>query len=1015
MPTRLEGMRRPADSFRPRFGIRLRLLALALLAFLPPALLSVHLTLNTWDTAEANARMALHADAEEIFAWQDGAIREVRKALDILVDRPDIKEAGMAGEALCTGILARLRSRMNAPQPIYASLLLSHPETGKRLCGTSADEGEGSFAGEPWFLRLASGSAFEVGEFRFEPRRQRPFLLVSVPVHNSFSQPMSILSASLDLALVTLDYRSVRWEHRSITIFDRQGLILLRSPESDLMGKRFPDSALVRAARTAGSGELNDIIGIDGVRRLQIVRPFHGQETFLAVSVPAEVVFGPARQLAFVNLTILGVTFVGALVTVWFVGDRLILRAVRTLGSGARALLAGDLGARVRLDSGDELQSLGDTFNNMAASLEARNADLDRQRDELIATASRLTATINAVPIAIISLDPHRNVATWSHAAEWIFGYTRAEAVDKPYPLVPPGGREEFDRLTARVMEGGESVRDIAVKRQRKDGRILDVLFSGAPLYDAQRRIIGAVYALEDVTERKKAEEALILNQRIFATSLDLILVTDRQGIFSLVSPSSEALLGYKPEEMIGRSASEFIHPDDLEDTRNEMREARHGGAMRNFECRYRHKDGRNVATLAWTGVWSDAEQRHFFIGRDVTEARKRDEQLAQAQKMETVGQLTGGLAHDFNNLLGVVIGNLDLIQDELPKDHRARPLIDVALEACLRGAQLNKSLLAFSRRQELRPQRVDPAAAVKEMATMLRRIIGDRIALEAVVTPDIWAVRVDMSQLESAILNLAVNARDAMPEGGRLMIEASNAILDDAYAAENSEVTPGEYAMIVISDTGAGMAPETLARVFEPFFTTKEVGKGSGLGLSMVHGFMKQSRGHVKVYSEIGRGTTVRLYLPRDRADPAGGEASANAEDRLLHPVTETVLLVEDNEALRRVAVTKLTKLGYKVIMAANAAEAITAIDEGARPDLLFTDVVMPGLLDGIGLAHAVVKRLPGVKVLLTSGFTERGASGDGRVIPWPLLSKPYRNAELAQALRDALADTDSVNNAAD
>ena len=677
----------------------------------------------------------------------------------------------------------------------------------------------------------------------------------------------------------------------------------------------------------------------------------------------------------------LAVISLGTLVIIWLVGDRLIAKP----------------------------------FDALAAALEARNEALDRQRTELAETAARLSATIDAVPIAVISLDTSYNVVTWSRGAERTFGYTRAETVDRPYPLIPPGGKEEFDQLTARVMKQGERVRDITVRRRHKDGRVLDVLFSGAPLYDAQRRIVGAVYGLEDVTERKKAEEAQILNQRIFATSLDLILVTDRQGNFILASPSAEPLLGYRPEEMIGRSGKDFIHPDDLDSTRDEMRQGRRRGTLRNFECRYLRKNSDEAVTLTWTGVWSEGEQRHFFIGRDVTEVRKREQQLVQAQKMETVGQLTGGLAHDFNNLLGIVIGNLELIQDTLTKDHAAWPLVDVALEACLRGAQLNRSLLAFSRRQELRPQRADPSAAVRGMARMLQRILGEHIQIEAITASSVWPVRVDLAQLESAILNLAVNARDAMPDGGRLVLETANVVLDEAYAAEHAEVTPGAYVLIAISDSGTGMTAETLARVFEPFFTTKEVGKGSGLGLSMVHGFIKQSRGHVKVYSEPGRGTTVRLYLPRDRADSERGEALHGGEETKAVG-SETVLIVEDNPALRRVAASKLVKLGYRTLEAANAAEALDILDHGAKPDLLFSDVVMPGPLDGVALAQEAVQRRPSLRVLLTSGFTERAATpSSGRPIPWPLLSKPYRNSELADALRAALARPPAGSAAAD
>jgi PAS domain S-box-containing protein len=509
-------------------------------------------------------------------------------------------------------------------------------------------------------------------------------------------------------------------------------------------------------------------------------------------------------------------------------------------------------------------------------------------------------------------------------------------------------------------------------------------------------------------TEKTKADEAHSLNQRIFETSPDLVMVVGRRGNFIQIGPSSATIIGYRPEEMVGRSAIEFIYPADLENTRQEMRQARRGRVLRNFDCRYVHKDGHAVP-LAWTGTWSEAEQQHIFIGRDMSERIAAEERLRRSQRLEAVGQLTGGLAHDFNNLLGIVIGNLDLIQDEIPPDHPAVEYLGIALDACFRGAQLNRSLLAFARRQDLQPQRVEPSTVIQDVGKMLQRVIGERVELKIAAGKDVWSTCVDLAQLESAILNLAVNARDAMPDGGRLVLETSNAVLDSAYAAENVEVTAGEYALIAISDTGTGMTQEVLHRVFEPFFTTKEVGKGTGLGLSMVHGFIKQSQGHVKIYSEPGRGTTVRLYLPRDNTDPRSVGAAHDDGDQH-EAATGTILVVEDNEALRLVTVTKISKLGYRVIEAGSAAAALHVMDSGARPDLIFTDVVMPGALDGLGLAREAVKRIPGLKVLLTSGFTERTAGRNAERLPWPLLAKPYRRPELAQALRQAMAPTAAI-----
>jgi PAS domain S-box-containing protein len=608
---------------------------------------------------------------------------------------------------------------------------------------------------------------------------------------------------------------------------------------------------------------------------------------------------------------------------------------------------------------------------------------------------------------AIIFFDRQGSITRWSPGAAQLYGYAAEDVVGRHFSIFHTDeGRAQglAQTILQRAIIDGRYEED--GWRQRRDGTVFWANVVIAALRDESGAALGFGAVVRDFSRRKKALEALSLSQRIIETSLDLILVTDRRGTFIQVSPSAFSLVGYRPDEMVGRSAEGFIVPDDLDGTRTEMRQARRGGSIRNFECRYLHKDGRPI-TFTWTGVWAAPEQRHFFIGRDVTETRRRDSQLVQAQKMEAVGQLTGGLAHDFNNLLGVIIGNLDMIQEELPPDHPMQPLAQMALEASLRGSQLNKSLLAFSRRQELKPERIDPAAVVENMATMLRRLIGARIDLQTVIAEDIWAVRVDGSQLEAAILNLAVNARDAMPDGGRLLIEASKAALDDAYAAENAEVTPGDYTMVAISDTGSGMTPEVLAKVFDPFFTTKEVGKGTGLGLSMVHGFIKQSHGHVKIYSEVGRGTTVRLYLPRDLVESEVAAADRNVG---AFPTSgETILVVEDNEALRRTAATKITRLGYRVVEAEDAAGALKILNDGLRPDLLFSDVVMPGELDGIALAHEALRRLPGLKILLTSGFTERGVGPANGNLPWPLLSKPYRNTELARALHEALASQDA------
>jgi signal transduction histidine kinase/CheY-like chemotaxis protein len=387
---------------------------------------------------------------------------------------------------------------------------------------------------------------------------------------------------------------------------------------------------------------------------------------------------------------------------------------------------------------------------------------------------------------------------------------------------------------------------------------------------------------------------------------------------------------------------------------------------------------------------------------------KETEAQLRHAQKMEAIGNLTGGMAHDFNNLLAVVIGNLDLLVAHKKDDREVQQLGGEALDAALRGADLTRHLLAFARRQPLQPKRVDLNELVGNITRLLTRTLGESIEISLDLDPRLWPVVIDPAQLDASLTNLATNARDAMPNGGSLIVVTGNRHLDADYAADHAEVVPGDYAMIEVSDTGAGMDPETAARIFEPFFTTKANGKGTGLGLSMVFGFMKQSGGHINVYSEVSIGTTFRLYLPR--ADAATSQREAPVATAALEGHGETVLAVEDNASLRRVVARQLHELGYRVLEAESAAAAI-AVLEKARVDLLFTDVVMSGGMSGIDLADQARRRWPETRVLVTSGFPDakfngnRDGTGRGRLpVVEGLLNKPYRKEDLARAIREAL-----------
>lgn len=386
----------------------------------------------------------------------------------------------------------------------------------------------------------------------------------------------------------------------------------------------------------------------------------------------------------------------------------------------------------------------------------------------------------------------------------------------------------------------------------------------------------------------------------------------------------------------------------------------------------------------------------------DVTRRLQAEQILRQSQRMEAIGHLTGGVAHDFNNLLQVIASNLDLLRQDIESDGKAAQRLRNAIAGTERGAKLTAQLLAFARRQPLDPRVVNLGRLVRDVGDLLKRSLGDRIEVEAMVSGGLWNTAVDPSQVENAILNLAINARDAMPDGGKLTIEVSNAVLDDAYAFEHDEVAPGQYVLLAVSDTGVGIAPEIKDRVFEPFFTTKPEGQGTGLGLSQVYGFVKQSGGHIKVYSEQGRGTTVKIYLPRSRRPE---ERLPMAAPTPVEGGTETVLVVEDDAAVRAAAVETLTELGYRVLKAEGSEAALAILAGGVHVDLLFTDVVMPGPVTTRDLVRQASALTDGIAVLYTSGYTENAIIHEGRLDEGILLlSKPYRRDELARRVRQAL-----------
>ena len=576
-------------------------------------------------------------------------------------------------------------------------------------------------------------------------------------------------------------------------------------------------------------------------------------------------------------------------------------------------------------------------------------------------------------------------------------------------------GRQSADVLQVehRVRRADGTYRWFLVRadphRDERTGEILRWFGASTDIQD-RKTAEEALLALNDTLERR-VEAAIADRDRTWNNARDLLLVLGTDGTFRAVNPAWTQALGWSPDELVGRSFLDFIHPNDHPSSECALATA----ATRElpvYENRYRHKDG-SFRWISWVAAPEDG--LIYASGRDVTADKEREreleqaqEQLRQAQKMEAVGQLTGGIAHDFNNLLTGVIGSLDMMQRQIAKGvtDKVDRYANAAMASANRAAALTHRLLAFSRRQPLDPRPVDANRLVGGMEELLRRTIGESVRLEMVTRGGLWQTLCDPHQLESAILNLAINARDAMPDGGTLTIETGNACLEDADTARRRDVRPGQYVRIAVTDTGVGMSADVIAKAFDPFFTTKPIGQGTGLGLSMIYGFARQSEGYAKIISEPGRGSTIKLYLPRYHGEGEDADKAA-AEGSPGHRAGqgEVVLVVEDETVVRNLVVDVLQELGYRAVEAADGPAGLKLLQSDMRIDLLVTDIGLPGL-NGRQVADAARASRPDLPVLFMTGYAENATVANGFLDPgMQMITKPFAVEALAARIRDIIA----------
>ena len=564
-----------------------------------------------------------------------------------------------------------------------------------------------------------------------------------------------------------------------------------------------------------------------------------------------------------------------------------------------------------------------------------------------------------------------------------------------------------------RVLEG-KSDESFVYRIVRPDGEIRHIRRVALVSARENDKVVRRSGTMQDITEQVTADTALRESEQelraIYDTAAVGIALTGGDGKLLRTNLAFQRMLGRSGEKLKVTPFAEITHADDIEGDLELFHQVL-AGTLDGYQLdkRFLDSDGKPVwASMQVTGLKNEQGETEATIATvaDITERKHMEEQLRQAQKMEAVGQLTGGVAHDFNNLLAVMLGNLELIRDHVDADSAVSAMIDRSVKASERGAALTHRLLAFSRKQTLLPTTIDLNKLALGMTDMLRRTLGETIEIKSSEADNLWLCHADQSQLENVLLNLAINARDAMPEGGLLTIETANKSLSDEYAAAQAEVEPGDYVMLGVSDTGSGMAKDTLQHIFEPFYTTKELGKGTGLGLSMVYGFAKQSGGNVTIYSEPGDGTTVKLYLPR-----SVGQNDDAALDRARSDIPssqgEKILIVEDDADVRTLAVALLSGLGYEIAEAASGEAALEVMKYSAAIDLLLSDVVLPGAMNGPDLAAEVRRQGPTTKIVYMTGYAEQAFDNQNTLDEHTrVLQKPFKKADLATTIRSVLDD---------
>ena len=858
-----------------------------------------------------------------------------------------------------------------------------------------------------------------------------PTLRVAAPIFAPGGIAVGIVVINLDMRAALDRVRSSARQGADIYVVNDRGDYLLHPDPTREFGSQLGTSAvwqddfpyLASAVGAAHGVALiePDRTGQPGGIALSPAKLAGKEWVGVIESVPNAVVMAPLTAIRSTTLLVGLISVFCAAGLAWLVARSLTRPIVQLT-----AAIEGD-GQKdppeIPVEASGETGVLARAFARVMAEAKTKTAELEHEvlehrstaaaRDQLAQRERIFGAAVESSNDAIVTKSLEGIITGWNPAANHLFGYTAEEAVGKSIDIIVPPDRlnEMYDIL--RRIGGGEKIEHHETLRVRKDGRTVEVSLGISPIRGPSGAIIGASKTARDITDSKRAREALLESEQmargIIDTALDAFVQIDESNTIVDWNSQAEEIFGWPRQEAIGRDFTKLIIPEANRADYNTTFERFLSSGQDQILGRRREilacrRDGKEIKTeLSVTAL--RRRDGFLFNGffRDLTDKIAAEDRIRQAEKMEAVGQLTGGIAHDFNNILTVITGTIEILAEAVAKEPRLAAITEMIDKAATRGANLTQHLLAFARKQPLQPQQTDINTLIIDVAKLLRPTLGEHIEIESAFEDEVCMATVDPNQLSTAILNLALNSRDAMPNGGKLVLETRSVYLDETYSNLHYEVPPGSYALIAVSDTGTGIPAAFLEKVFDPFFTSKETGKGTGLGLSMVYGFVKQSAGHIEIYSEEGHGTTIKMYLPPGTGGSAIAEAAAAS---MVEGGHERILVVEDDELVGNYVNTQLQSLGYVTLTARNAAEALAIVETGAQFDLLFTDVIMPGGMNGRQLADEIRRRRTTLRTLFTSGYTENAIIHHGRLDAGVLLlAKPYRKSDLARMVRRALA----------